>query len=158
MARKSDSDNAPPAKSSAALKALRTTIDKLDIQILDDSYNANADSMLAALQTLHDMPCKGRRVAVLGDMAELGPQTVPAHVEVGRRAAELHIDQLLAVGKMAHTTAESARKAGLRQVMEFPEVQTAGEMLKKFLKAGDLVLLKASRAMRLERIGEMLKV
>jgi UDP-N-acetylmuramoyl-tripeptide--D-alanyl-D-alanine ligase len=128
-----------------------------DIRILDDSYNANADSMLAALQTLHDMPCEGRRVAVLGDMAELGQQTVPAHAEAGRRAAELHIDHLLAVGKMAHTTAESAREAGLRQVAEFPEVQSAGETLKKFLKAGDLVLLKASRAMRIERIGEMLK-
>ena len=71
------------------------------VRVLDDAYNANADSMLAALQTLHDLPCAGRRVAVLGDMAELGAHSVAAHIEVGRRAAELGVNRLFAVGKMA---------------------------------------------------------
>jgi UDP-N-acetylmuramoyl-tripeptide--D-alanyl-D-alanine ligase len=79
------------------------------VRILDDAYNANADSMLAALQTLQDFPCKGRRVAVLGDMAELGVHTKAAHEEVGRRAAELGIEQLFAVGAMAGVMARAAR-------------------------------------------------
>lgn len=127
------------------------------IQILDDSYNANADSMLAALETLHDMPCNGRRVAVLGDMAELGEYSIPAHTEVGRRAAELKIDQLFAVGANSRVTADSARRGGLKRVEEFSEIEMAGAALKKSLQSGDLVLLKASRSARIERIGEILK-
>lgn len=127
------------------------------IRVLDDSYNANADSMLAALETLRDLPCAGRRVAVLGDMAELGEQSQPAHVEVGRRAAAAGVDHLFSIGKMSRVTAGSAREAGLRAVEEFPEIETAGASLKKFLRPGDVVLLKASRAVRIERIGEMLR-
>jgi len=58
------------------------------VRVLDDAYNANADSMLAALQTLHDLPVEGRRIAVLGDMAELGEHTQTAHREVGRAPLE----------------------------------------------------------------------
>jgi UDP-N-acetylmuramoyl-tripeptide--D-alanyl-D-alanine ligase len=71
------------------------------VRVLDDAYNANADSMLAALQVLQELPCKGRRVAVLGDMAELGAHSESAHAEVGRLAAEFGVEQLIAVGKMA---------------------------------------------------------
>ncbi|MEY2407695.1 MAG: UDP-N-acetylmuramoyl-tripeptide--D-alanyl-D-alanine ligase, partial [Verrucomicrobiota bacterium] len=67
------------------------------VRVLDDSYNANADSMITSLQTLAEYPCKGRRVAILGDMAELGIGTEAAHREVGRRCAELKIDLLMAV-------------------------------------------------------------
>ena len=69
------------------------------VRVLDDCYNANADSMLAALETLCDLPLQGRRVAVLGDMAELGAHSAAAHAEVGRRAAELKLGQLFAVGQ-----------------------------------------------------------
>ena len=127
------------------------------IRVLDDAYNANADSMIAALQTLTDLPCKGRTVAVLGDMAELGVHTEAAHREIGRRAAELGVGQLLAVGKMASVTAAAAREAGLGRVMEFADVEAAGGVVKNFLKPGDLVLLKASRSSRLERITELLR-
>ena len=82
------------------------------VRVLDDAYNANADSMIAALQTLHDLPCAGRRVAVLGDMAELGAHSIAAHVEVGRRAAELGVNRLFAVGKMAGHLAGAARAVG----------------------------------------------
>ena len=67
------------------------------VLVLDDSYNANADSMLAALRTLREMPCAGRRVAALGDMAELGVHSEAAHEETGRRAAELGVAQLFAI-------------------------------------------------------------
>jgi UDP-N-acetylmuramoyl-tripeptide--D-alanyl-D-alanine ligase len=127
------------------------------VRVLDDAYNANADSMIAALETLCDLPLQGRRVAVLGDMAELGAQSEAAHAEVGRRAAELGIGQLFAVGRMAPVLAAAARAAGLNRVIEFADVEAAMPAVKNFLKAGDVVLLKASRVSRLERIGEMLK-
>ena len=125
--------------------------------LLDDVYNANADSMVAALQALRELPCKGRRVAVLGDMAELGAHSDSAHEEVGRRAAELGVEQLFAVGKMAPLMARAARSAGLNRIFEFADVETAGAAVKSFVKSGDLVLLKASRAMRLERIVDLLR-
>jgi UDP-N-acetylmuramoyl-tripeptide--D-alanyl-D-alanine ligase len=127
------------------------------VRVLDDAYNANADSVNAALQTLQDLPCTGRRVAVLGDMAELGAQTGPAHEEIGRRAAELGVGQLFAVGKMAPATARAAREAGLNRVFEFAEVEAAAPVVKSFVRSGDLVLLKASRVMRFERIAELLR-
>jgi UDP-N-acetylmuramoyl-tripeptide--D-alanyl-D-alanine ligase len=138
---------------------MRLQLSKLNgVRLLDDAYNANADSVLAALQTLHDLPCKGRRVAVLGDMAELGAHSLAAHEEVGRNAAELGIGQLFAVGTMAAAVANGARSAGLNRVFEFADVETAASAVKSFLKDGDLVLLKASRAARLERIAERLRM
>jgi UDP-N-acetylmuramoyl-tripeptide--D-alanyl-D-alanine ligase len=127
------------------------------VRVLDDAYNANADSTIAALETLCDLPLQGRRVAVLGDMAELGAHSEAAHAEIGRRAAELGISQLFAVGKMAPVIAAAARAAGLSRVLEFADVEAARNAVKNFLKTGDVVLLKASRASRLERIAETLK-
>jgi UDP-N-acetylmuramoyl-tripeptide--D-alanyl-D-alanine ligase len=127
------------------------------VRVLDDAYNANADSMAIALLTLQEMPCKGRRVAVLGDMAELGPHSEAAHEEVGRRAAELGVGQLFAVGKMAPALARGAREAGLSRVLEFADAEAAAAAIKSFVKSGDLLLLKASRASRLERIAELLR-
>jgi UDP-N-acetylmuramoyl-tripeptide--D-alanyl-D-alanine ligase len=127
------------------------------VRVLDDAYNANADSTVAALETLCDLPLQGRRVAVLGDMAELGAHSEAAHAEIGRRAAELGIGQLFAVGKMAPVMAAAARGAGLSRVLEFADVEAAKNAVKNFLKAGDVVLLKASRTSRLERIAETLK-
>ncbi len=127
------------------------------VRVLDDAYNANADSMLAALQTLQDMPCKGRRVAVLGDMAELGSHSEAAHIEVGRRVAESGVGQLFAIGKMAGVLANAAREAGLNRVFEFADADSAAAAVKSFLKPGDVVLLKASRVTRLERVAEALR-
>jgi UDP-N-acetylmuramoyl-tripeptide--D-alanyl-D-alanine ligase len=128
------------------------------VRVLDDSYNANTDSVLAALQTLQDLPCKGRRIAVLGDMAELGVHAEAAHEEIGRRAAELGVGQLFAVGKMAPVMARAARLAGLNRVFESSDVESTAIAVKRFVKTGDLLLLKASRAARLERIAETLKL
>jgi UDP-N-acetylmuramoyl-tripeptide--D-alanyl-D-alanine ligase len=127
------------------------------VRVLDDCYNANADSMIAALETLCDLPLQGRRVAVLGDMAELGAQSEAAHREVGRHAAKLQIGQLFTVGNRSAVTAQAARDAGLTRVIEFPDVEAAVRAVKNFLKTGDVVLLKASRSTRLERITETLK-
>jgi len=127
------------------------------VRVLDDAYNANPDSMEAALRVLQELPCHGRRVAVLGDMGELGAHSASAHAEVGRRAAELGVSQLIAVGKMAGIMGQAAREAGLNRVIELAEVEAAVPALKSFLKAGDTVLLKASRASRLERITQALR-
>jgi UDP-N-acetylmuramoyl-tripeptide--D-alanyl-D-alanine ligase len=127
------------------------------VQVLDDSYNANADSMNVAIQTLYDFPCGGRRIAVLGDMAELGESGPAAHAEIGRRAAQLGVDHLFAVGKMAPVVAGAAREAGLTRSIEFGDIETAALAVKEFVRSGDVVLLKASRATRLERIGIILR-
>jgi len=127
------------------------------VRVLDDAYNANADSMRAALETLCGLPLQGRRVAVLGDMAELGAHGEAAHAEIGRLAAELNIGQLFTVGKNSIATAKAAREAGLTRVIEFVDVEAAVKAVKNFLKPGDVVLLKASRSSRLERIAETLK-
>jgi UDP-N-acetylmuramoyl-tripeptide--D-alanyl-D-alanine ligase len=127
------------------------------VRVLDDAYNANADSMLAALQTLADLPCSGKRIAVLGDMAELGEHTAGAHEEIGRRAGELRIDRVVAVGQFARHTADAASRAGVRDTVVFQNVLAASEELPRIVEAGDLVLLKASRATGLERVGDALK-
>ena len=106
------------------------------VRVLDDCYNANADSTVAALETLCGLPLQGRRVAVLGDMAELGAHSEAAHAEIGRRAAELKIGQLFAVGKMAPVTAQAARDAGLARVMEFADVGGGGGGGEEFFEAG----------------------
>jgi UDP-N-acetylmuramoyl-tripeptide--D-alanyl-D-alanine ligase len=126
-------------------------------RVLDDGYNANADSVRAALQTLRELPCSGRRIAVLGDMAELGAFSLEAHAEVGRRAAELQISQLFAVGQRASVMVEAARKAGLNAARAFSDLESAAGPLKDFVGSGDLVLLKASRSMRFERLGMILR-
>lgn len=148
------------SKGMAECKGLKMRLELSEaggVRVLDDAYNANADSVRAALQTLVEVPCTGRRVAVLGDMAELGAHSEAAHEEVGRCAAELGVGQLFAIGKMAPVTARAARDAGLNRVFEFADVETAAPVVKSFVRSGDLLLLKASRVMRLERIGELLR-
>src|SRR5260370_11459220 len=95
------------------------------VRVLDDAYNANADSVVAALRTLQELPYKGRRLAVLGDMAELGAHIQAAHEEIGRLAAELGVGQLVAVGKMAPAVARGARAVGLDRVLDVPAVESA---------------------------------
>ena len=89
-------------------------------------------------------------------MAELGIHGYAAHEEIGRCAADLGIGQLFAVGAMAAHTARGARNAGLNRVMEFADVETAAAAIKSFVKEGDLLLIKASRAARFERIADLL--
>jgi UDP-N-acetylmuramoyl-tripeptide--D-alanyl-D-alanine ligase len=125
------------------------------VRLLDDTYNANADSMLAALQTLSDLPCAGRRVAVLGDMAELGSHAESAHREVGAAAARLGIDVVVAIGHFATLTSAGAN--GARQILAFPDVEAALPSVRALVRPGDTILAKASRSSRLERVVEALR-
>jgi len=126
-------------------------------QIIDDCYNANTDSMNASLETLREMPCLGRRVAVLGDMGEQGECSLKAHLEIGQRVASGGVDQLFVIGHLATQIAAAAREKGMSRVSEFPDVEHATKEVSSFVRPGDLVLIKASRSMRLERISECLK-
>jgi UDP-N-acetylmuramoyl-tripeptide--D-alanyl-D-alanine ligase len=127
------------------------------VRVLEDCYNANADSMAAALRALAEMPCAGRRVAVLGDMGELGAQSPQAHAETGALVAELAIDTLIAIGPKAAVIAETARARGLRGVAHTLDIDYAARSLAQTIRPGDLVLIKASRSMKLERLAAALR-
>ena len=122
-----------------------------DVTVLDDSYNAAPASMRAALSVLASLP--GRRVAVLGEMLELGEGHESGHLEVGLEAAGV-ADLLLVVGKGARPIAEGARRAGLApgRVIEVADRQAAFDALRPRLAPGDVVLVKASRGAGLDRL------
>jgi UDP-N-acetylmuramoyl-tripeptide--D-alanyl-D-alanine ligase len=122
------------------------------IIILNDAYNASPDSMMAALATLEQFV--GRRIAVLGDMFELGHLSEEAHAQVGERAARSRPDLLVTVGDRAVGIAEAAVEAGMpaTRVIRCADTCEAVERLRGTLRPGDTLLVKASRGMQLERI------
>jgi UDP-N-acetylmuramoyl-tripeptide--D-alanyl-D-alanine ligase len=124
------------------------------IQFIDDSYNANPDSMKAALRTLVELDSDGRRIAVLGEMGELGAESEHGHRDVGEAAAALRIDELIAVGPIGATIARAAEKAGLKNSVTVNSQEEAAELLDKNAVPGDLVLVKGSRSARMERVLE----
>jgi len=125
--------------------------------ILDDTYNASPESTLAALNLLEEL--KGRRIAVLGDMLELGQYEREGHEKVGARAAEV-ADILVTFGVRAHIIAESARRAGMKKptVHEFEEMDAMISWLDKNLTGEDAVLVKGSHSLRLDRVVSALEV
>ncbi len=122
------------------------------VQFMDDSYNANPESMKAALRTLVELDSEGKRIAVLGEMGELGSESERGHREVGEEAATLGIDHLITIGKLGALMAEAARKSGLGQSTAVPSTTAAAELLMQIAEAGDLVLVKGSRLARTERV------
>ena len=124
------------------------------VQFLDDSYNANPDSMKAALRTLVELDADGKRIAVLGEMRELGSESERGHREVGETAATLDVNQLITIGDTAELIAEGARTAGLQKVLSARSTAEAANLLGKIARPGDLVLIKGSRAARTEEVIE----
>jgi UDP-N-acetylmuramyl pentapeptide synthase len=124
------------------------------VQFLDDSYNANPDSMKAALRTLVELDAEGKRIAVLGEMRELGAESERAHREVGETAATLGLDQLITIGDAAELIAQGARAAGLDKVSSAQSTSEAADLLGEIAEPGDLVLVKGSRAARTEEVIE----
>lgn len=123
------------------------------VTIINDAYNANPDSMRAALATLASMECSGRRIAVLGDMGELGDDEVALHEQVGRDVAAANIDLLIAAGPLAAHIASAAQEAGATCAVECAaDTAAAASALKQSVREGDTVLLKASRFMGFEQI------
>ena len=117
------------------------------VVVLDDSYNANPESVLAAIDALSAVRAR-RRVAVLGEMLELGPEAHARHVEVGRAAAAAGLTRVLAVGPGAAGVADGAGDVG----EHVDDVDVAVATLRAWLEPGDVVLVKASRGARLERV------
>lgn len=119
--------------------------------ILDDTYNASPESTLAALNLLEDLG--GRKIAVLGDMLELGPYEIRGHEMVGVRAAEV-VDQLVTVGVLGRIIADAAQQAGLNAsiITRLDSTEQAVDFLKPRLGKDDVVLVKGSRGMRMDRI------
>lgn len=126
--------------------------------ILDDCYNASPLSMKSAFETLKEIPAK-RKVAVLGDMLELGDYTIEAHEKIGKEIVGI-VEVLICVGAAAKLIAESAIKHGFNKnnVVIFNTSEAARKMIKKEIKEGDLILVKASRAIKLDEVVEELKL
>jgi len=124
------------------------------VHFLDDSYNANPDSMKAALRTLIELDAEGKRIAVLGEMRELGTESERGHREIGETAATLGVDELITVGDAAEIIAQGARAAGLEKVSAVRSTREAADLLGKIAGPDDLVLIKGSRAARTEEVIE----
>ena len=125
--------------------------------ILDDTYNAAPESMLAALNLLDEL--EGRKIAVLGDMLELGPYERQGHEMVGMRAAQV-AKTLITLGTRGHMIADAARRAGMKpaSILEYEEIAPIVDWLTKNLTANDAVLIKGSRGLRMDRITAALEV
>jgi len=121
--------------------------------IIDDTYNAAPASALAALQTLRELGGERRKVAILGDMLELGVQTESGHREVGQRAAGI-ADLLITVGDRAKFISDEARKAGMleEKIIEYNHREEAMNDLENILRPNDLILVKGSQGTRMEKI------
>jgi UDP-N-acetylmuramoyl-tripeptide--D-alanyl-D-alanine ligase len=126
------------------------------VVVLDDAYNANPSSMAAALEALARIDVSGRRVAVLGEMRELGELSGPEHAALGDLVAATAVDALVAVGPETAPLAEHARTAGV-SVTEVPDAATALEAVAGFVHDGDAVLVKGSRAVGLELVATALR-
>ncbi|MBW2092160.1 MAG: UDP-N-acetylmuramoyl-tripeptide--D-alanyl-D-alanine ligase [Deltaproteobacteria bacterium] len=129
------------------------------VYLLDDTYNANPVSVKAALNVLSRLKGRGRMIAVLGDMLELGSETEPAHARIGQEAAEMGLDLLVGVGPFAEIMVRAAGKCGLspNKLNWFEDQMQAAIWLKSRLRPLDRVLFKGSRGMHLETIVNYLE-
>ncbi len=136
----------PPAHRMAVRRTAAMTL-------IDDSYNSSPAAVHAALALLRDVPT--RRVAVIGDMRELGALSDAAHEDVGRDAAR-SADALVAVGELAAAIARTARESGMREVHETADAAEALIVLRRIARPGDTVLVKGSRAIGLDAVADEL--
>lgn len=126
-------------------------VDVDGITSIEDCYNASPDSMRAALKTLSNI--KGnKKIAVLGDMLELGDYAKTAHTEVGKAVAENKIDYLLAYGNDAKFYVDGAKQSGVQNAFLFDDKEKLSEMLLNIATKGDAILFKGSRGMKLEDV------
>ena len=125
-----------------------------DIKIINDTYNANPQSMKQAIEALRDMVTEGRKILIAGDMLELGTFSGRFHHLVGKQAAESGIDLIVAVGKLAEHISNGAQEAGMseKKIKLCALMKDARAKVATLIKKGDTVLVKGSRAMRMEEI------
>jgi UDP-N-acetylmuramoyl-tripeptide--D-alanyl-D-alanine ligase len=125
------------------------------VLVINDAYNSSPTSAAAAVRSLARLPVTGRRVAVLGEMLELGDEADAEHVAIGALAAEVGLDVLVAVGDRAEQLADGARGTRVAVLM-VPDPAAASAVVSGEVREGDAVLVKASRAVGLERVAEAL--
>lgn len=126
------------------------------MMLVDDSYNSSPSAMASVLETLRVSEPRGRRVLVMGDMLELGRMEGALHREAGKRAATAGVQLLFSVGTLSRAAAETARRAGVSEVHHHADSAKAAESIAEFLKEGDLIVVKGSRGMRMERVVQAL--
>ena len=126
------------------------------VTVVNDAYNANPDSVRAALRALADMDVAGRRVAVLGGMLELGDASADQHRAIGAVAAEVGVDVLLGVGELARDVVAGFETGGGGDASWVADTDAAFEQLESMLRPGDTVLLKSSRDAGLRWLGDRL--
>lgn len=126
--------------------------------LIDDTYNANPQSMRSALESLVRLKGSGRSIAVLGEMGELGPESDEAHKAAGRLAAELGVDLLFALGGQARNLMEGATAAGMskQSIHAGSDQEEVGVRIGSIVKSDDWILVKGSRAMQMERVVTVL--
>jgi len=140
----------------AGLKALpmRLRVTKLgDMTLIEDCYNANPQSVGAAIDVLEKCNLVERRIAFLGDMLELGDSAQAQHEALGRKIGAL-VSRLVVVGPLGESTAKGASAVGLTQIWRFETAEAAREALFDIIKSGDTILVKGSRAMAMETISQ----
>jgi len=125
--------------------------------LIDDTYNSSPDAVSAALAVMKTLQCTGSKIAVLGDMMELGKFSAGEHRRIGTEAA-MSVNRLITVGQRSRLTAEEAIKGGLSadSVKSFDTSKEAAEHLKQTVQAGDIILVKGSQSMRMERVSSAL--
>lgn len=129
---------------------------KNNIKVINDSYNASYDSMKAALEVTNKMKAK-RKIAILGNMLELGEYTKELHKKVGAEVVKNKIDILITIGEYALEISNKAIELGMKNVFKFEDMNSAIEFIKNNIKSEDLILLKASNSMNFSKILEELK-
>jgi len=135
----------------------RMEIERLgDVILINDTYNANPSSILAALQTLKELPDLKRRIAVLGDMLELGEYAIEEHRAIGQTAAEMGVELLLGFGPEMRQGVEASKTFGA-EAIHFETQTDLIDHLSSILQFGDGVLVKGSRGMRMERVVDGIK-
>lgn len=134
-------------------------LDILRVKVIDDTYNSSPRSMDAALSTLQELAGDGRQVVVMGDMKELGAETEAAHRRVGRHIAKNGVWRLVVIGESARWVVEGATEEGMKaaQIVHAENHRDIVEYLRNVLGAGDVVLVKGSRVMRMELVVRGLK-
>ena len=152
----------PKADIAKALKAFHATNMRMEFRkgngfkIVSDCYNANPSSTRMALQTIGNMNVRGCRIAVLGDMLELGKASREMHREIGKLVPEMNFDLLLAVGEDAKEYVKGAKEGGLEQAFHFDSVRDVIEFLGEVVCEGDVLLVKGSRGMHMEQVVDAL--
>ncbi len=149
----------PLAEAAVALATLDRPAHRMEVRtgngitVIDDSYNASPAAVEAALAVLRDV--RGRRIAVLGDMLELGALSADAHEAAGRDAAR-SADVLVGVGELARTIVDAARREGLAESHSVGDGGEALVLLRRIQRSGDTILVKGSRALALDRLADAL--